>query len=312
MDVFDLPEHTSGKVWTFLPTDFTGTTPGWQAWTRPRGYSMLAAVCIGGGGGGAGGETGAAGTLRNGGGGGGASGIARAVFVADVLPGTLYLLVGRGGASVAANTAGADGQISRIAVAPDTVAANQLLLSGDPAATGGAADGSAGVGSTLGQALLREWGLFATVSGQDGTVGGQVAEAGTSVVLMLGTPSSITGGAGGGMATIANVNFDGGAITGAGQWPTSRAGIGANGGPGAAWHGLHGYLPRIGHGIGLRGVLLSLVSYGGSGGGSSATSGTAGDGGDGAVGAGGGGGGGGVTGGRGVAGGPGLIFLVAW
>ena len=67
-----------------------------QTWNKPRNAKFIEKFCLGGGGGGGHTTITAAGVA--GGGGGGSAGIVRGIIPAFLLPDTLYIQVGKGGA----------------------------------------------------------------------------------------------------------------------------------------------------------------------------------------------------------------------
>lgn len=268
----------------------------WRSLILPRGKSHMGIICLGSGAGGGAGFSAAAATARGGGGGGGSGAIVRAIFQRELLPDQLFINVGLGG------VAGAAGGLSRVAIRPDTVVQNSILVSGAAAATAGgvgsaAAVGAAGAASTVSTPIISgpfsAWALsFLVIAGVGGGAGGAVAGgAGTALSWgNLGVP--LDGGCGGGGTTSAD--FAGGGYFPAGWQPSLAGGL-------------------AGSNRGQDGVLFPnpFASLGGTGGGSS-NAGTGGAGGDGAMGSGGGGGGAGVTGGLGGRGGNGVVIITCW
>ncbi len=268
----------------------------WRSLILPRGKSHVGILCVGSGAGGGAGFSAAAATARGGGGGGGSAAIARAIFQREALPDQLFINVALGGLP------GLGGALSRVAIRPDVIVQNGVIVSGAVAATAGgvgsaAAVGAAGAASTVSTSTVSgpfsAWALsFLAIAGIAGGAGGAIAGgAGTSISWgNIGVP--IIGGCGGGGTTSAD--FAGGAYFGAGWQPSLAGGL-------------------AGSNRGNDGIFFPtpLASLGGTGGGSSNT-GTGGAGGDGAIGSGGGGGGAGVTGGAGGRGGNGLVLISCW
>jgi hypothetical protein len=215
--------------------------------------------------------------------------------MATMIPDVLYIRVGLGGAAVGAGTAGNPGGLSYISIAPDTNAANLLLVSGNVAAQGGGAGAgagtaTAGAGSTIATTalcLFSSLGVVTFLAGGIGAAGGGVNAAGSSSTALA--TGFTCGGAGGGGVTA--TNRAGGDVTGAGPLVTIAGGA-AGSNPGGPGYNL--WAP--------------MCFTGGSGGGSSNNT-AGGAGGDAGQGSGGGGGGGGTTGGGGGAGGTGLIAI---
>ncbi len=238
------------------------------------------AVMVGGGGGGGGGAFGASGSRF--GGGGGAGGLSRGEWAAELLGGTLDVVVGTGGTGGSA-AAGSDGADSALSMGGTTL----LVASG-------------GGGGGLGDSLAGE-------GGSPGAGAPSSNAGGASRVTAVGEPGRSLdrpdapggGGAGGGLdgAGVAQPGGDGGdggaltikALGGAG-------GSGTAGSPGTA--APHPTLYWAGGGGGGGGAATSGAGHAGAAGGS--------------VGGGGGGGGAGVSaGGVGGAGAPGVVWLVA-
>ena len=246
------------------------------AWAR-----SVEAVAVGGGGGGGAGASGASGP-RFGGGGGGAGGISRAEWPADLLGGTLDVIVGTGGPGGSA-TAGLDGGDSRVASGGTTLL---VAPGGGGGGLGDSAGGEAGAG-----------GRGAPPANGGGASGVMAAgEAGRS----LDRPdASGGGGAGGGLDGSGTARAGGDGGDGGGTTVRALGGAGGSGTAGSAG----AVAPR---------PTLSWAG-GGGGGGGAATSGSGHAGASGgASGGGGGGGGAGVSaGGVGGDGAPGVIWLIA-
>ena len=138
IDVFNIP---SQQQQTFI----LYATGNWQTWNKPRGAKMIEIFCLGGGAGG-GQTTVSTGTGVGGGGGGASGGIVRGLIPAFLLPDTIYILVGKGGAgSSTSGTAGSVGGISYIGLQPST--SEQTLICKSSTTTpgaGGAASGGEG------------------------------------------------------------------------------------------------------------------------------------------------------------------------
>ena len=94
-------------------------TGNWQAWNKPRNAKFIEIFCLGGGGGGS--HPTNQSTAGSGGAGGSSAGIVRGIIPAFLLPDTLYILVGKGGAGgTVSNTTGGSGAISYIGLQPST------------------------------------------------------------------------------------------------------------------------------------------------------------------------------------------------
>jgi len=301
LDLFNLSDNTcSLKRQVFYCNASTGST--WQTWVKPRNVKFISFFVLGGGGGGGGGQTNSAGLSRRGGGSGGSSSITTGLFQANLIPDTLFIQVGAGGAGGTANNAGGNGDLSYISVYPDTTisSGNIILQSGDSPAGGATNIAGGGTAGTAGTAwtgaLFDKNGLFSLFNGQIGVTGpiGAATSKGISGLTSAGA-------CGGGVAT--STASAGGNIIGAGFIPTVSGGTisGNNGGD--------GYTSNIpSNNMTSR---LPMIFTGGAGGGASnATAG--GNGGNGGFGSGGGGGGGGTTGGNGGNGGSGVVIITSW
>jgi hypothetical protein len=281
----------------------TDNTHSWSTWYKPAGCRFVAVWMIGAGGGGGGGFTGAAASARGGGGGGGAGALVRAMFLADMIPDTLFILAPNGGAGGSGSgQAGAAGTRSFVAVAPTFASGAWLLTSGAASAGGGgagtaAAAGTAGAAGTIsttttaglqGTALL-----WVAQVGTAGSAGG--AHTGATGANVTSADFTFTGGAGGAGTTSAD--FDGGnvAVNNAGVVPQISGGSAARGPNGAS-----GFL-----------MPKPWISRAGAGG-QALNSAPGGRGGDAGPGCGGGGGGAGTTGGGGGNGGPGVVIITAF
>lgn len=303
-DQFDIPTEGHADIKIFnMPS--TTTNLMWTAWEKPRGKSMLHAICIGGGAGGGGGFTGIATSARGGGGSGGSSGTTRVTVPLAFLPDTLYIQVGAGGQGVGSGggTAGS-GILSYISMQPGNNGGNILATSGSAGPTGGgtgtgAAVGAAGTAGSIAvitNMFIAGLGQFAFIAGQAGAAGGAVAGGNGSSGSLSATSVLSLAGTGGGGTTSADFN--------GGSW--------TNGGAGTLVGEATPAVP-VGSVSGSDGPTIwkPLFFYGGTGGGASNAS-VGGNGGNGSYGAGGGGGGGGTTGGRGGNGGTGIIIMIAW
>jgi len=263
-------------------------TGNWQTWNKPRNAKFIEIFCLGGG---AGGSINIIGTgTRSGGNGGGAGGIVRGIIPAFLLPDTLYILVGKGGAgSTQNNTAGGVGGISYIGLQPST--SEQTLICKSSTVT----PSNSAVGAAISVVSLSAFGnlgLFTAIAGVGATLG--TSGAGASQTALA--TSLVTGGAAGGGKTTAAF-FAGGNINSASAVLTSQV----KGGVADAQNGDDGY-----------GTLQPFCGTGGAGGaGKQGDSGVGGIGGNGFYGCGGGGAGGttSITGLRGGNGGDGLVII---
>lgn len=271
-----------------------------QTWTKKRGVKFYTFICVGAGAAGGNGFSGAAATARGGGGGGGSGAISRLRIPAALLPDTLYLYPGKGGKQGGTTIGEISGVFLSSRVNAMNVPANFLLRSGAANAVAGG-NGTAAAAGALGSAgtientagcIFSAWGLFTTIAGSPGIIGGVHTGAAGGAVTYFSIP--LTGGAGGAGCGVSTTQYVGGFITVAtGYLVPSLAGGIAGGGRGT-------------DGVKIRYPLMFL---GGTGGGS-ANAIAGGNGGDGDIGCGGGGGGAGTTGGTGGKGGDGLIIVI--
>ncbi len=276
----------------------------WQTYNVPSWATYLNIICIGGGGGGGGGFSGAAGTARGGGGSGGSSAVTRVTVPALLVPRTLYVQVGAGGAGVSSGSGGS-GVHSYVCVAPNlTPDINVLARSGGATVPSGggtgtiSAAGTAGVAGTaasLAQNALSGMGHFDAIAGQAGVLGG--AHTGANGVAQSIPATSLITTSGTGGAGTTSADFAGGA------WNATA---------GALISDYRPATPAAGSNDGSGGFALwrPLFFFGGTGG-SASNTGVGGNGGNGSFGCGGGGGGAGTTGGRGGNGGNGIVIITA-
>jgi hypothetical protein len=269
LDIFNIPGQQDN-----INIFYARGTTDWQTWTKPRNCKFIWMMCIGGGSGGGNGGTPTAGAL-----GGGSGAITRALFPANVLPDTLFIQPGPGGAG------GSAGNRSFVSIVASSAAAmNVVCASGTSAAAVGSGESAA----TTTVAGLLSLGSFTSIAGFYVSVTTYTPFTNSTMVC-----SGQNGGTAGLSAgsSIASVDFGNGIVT-----PTLNGGslnAGGNGDNGVF-------------------LLKPFYSLGGAGGGSN-NAGTGGRGGDGGYGSGGGGGGGGsVAGGTGGRGGGGLVIIATF
>jgi hypothetical protein len=303
----NLPDNA--KVdWFMQPTATTEV----HTWTKPVGCNFVYMVAVGAGGGGGAGAAGATGSARGGGASGASGCITKLLVPAFLIPDSLFINVGIGGAGgtppggVGVGGAGSGGGSTYISAYRISSATEYLLF----ASGGGGSNGGQNTGGTspagapsssITNNILGTIGAWRGESGLAGATGGGAANGN-------GQPSAfsfnLTGGASGGGTT--NANFVGGSITSAfGQ--VSAITIVAGGAAVAS--------ATRGQNDGADGFFIPkrFASYGGGGGGAS-TLGVGGNGGKGGPGCGGGGGGGGITGnsGAGGRGGDGFVIMISY
>lgn len=316
----NLPNKTDQNTYLFYANASSSISGSFQAWNIPEYASFVHFTVIGGGGGGGSGHfSTSAGGTTGGGGGGAPAGLVSVSIPAILLPKTLYLQVGYGGAGGApvgtlyGNTAptvgnpGGSGSISYVCLYPE-INAGSVLIQSSNTAPGGGAGGIVGVAAatapgsaiTIADTTNLKWlGIVGNTVAQ--TAGGN-GGGGTNQITYAGL---LTGGCGGGQYPNAvgavrvggtilfssitawiNASVGGGNV---GQGTNSIAGNGDT--------GLFRWQPFIATGGAGGGAGTGLNSTGGNGGG-------------GAYGCGGGGGGAGLgNGGAGGRGGDGLIII---
>jgi hypothetical protein len=324
IDFNNLPDESINQQVFFGNID----AANWQTWQKPQNCKYVYITAIGSGSGGGGGRRSSS-NATSGGGGGASGAISSGFFQAAVLPDVLYVQVGSGGyggtgnSVQASGSAGGAGEISYVAVGPNTGTAYIVLQSGTTPATGGPGGTLSAVSGGVGETAWGLTGAFTnlgqviTVPGQNGGAGNLSTINGGSITLN----KIVSGGAGGGGTSSSTTTSSGGNITGAGIVPTIS--------------GIAGGVTGVGYNLGIANSGYQtrmpgktytardpLIFTGGAGGGAAYVtigSGTAGYGGNGSLGSGGGGGGGcnlstGVFGrsGDGGRGGDGVVIITSF
>jgi hypothetical protein len=283
LDLSNIPSQQQ-QTFTFYATG------NWQTWNKPRGAKFIEIFCLGAG---AGGATPVLGVGNsNGASAGAAGGIVRGLIPAFLLPDTIYILVGKGGAGSfnVGNTAGGNGGISYIGLQPSTSEQTLICKSSTSVASGT----TAATISVVSLSAFGNLGLFTAIAGVAGSTGGAGGVQGTSQTALA--TSLVTGGAGGGGKT-ALIFASGGNINSASAILTTQV----SGGTTDGQNGADGY-----------GTLQPFCGTGGAGGaGKQGVSGAGGNGGNGYYGCGGGGAGASssATGLRAGNGGDGLVII---
>lgn len=287
LDLFHIPSQQL-QTYTFY------STGNFQTWNKPRNAKFIEIFCLGGG---AGGATALAGVGNASGGVGGASGgIVRGIIPAFLLPDTLYILVGNGGAGSTTNSAtGGSGGISYIGLQPST--SEQTLICKSSTTVPNSSTGAPSI-SIVALSAFGNLGLLTAITGVGASAGGVSTPTSGGSQGALAT-NLTTGGAGGGGKT-ASAFAEGGNITSASAILTTQV----SGGVTDAQNGDNGY-----------GTLIPFCGTGGAGGaGRLGTTGQGGNGGNGWYGCGGGGAGANAnnptsTNGKGGNGGDGLVII---
>ena len=295
-----LPDKLSENTYVFYATSPATSLGNFQAWTIPPGVSALHITAIGSGGGGG---TAAFGTNRSGGGGGAPGGVVSVTVPRIMLPDTLYLHIGQGGAGgIGNNIAGQPGIISYVCIYPE-INNGCILVQSSLSRPGGGQYGNATAPGglptlTTGVTFLEQNTLVGATQAQ--TIG-------TATTTNISYVGLLTGGTGGGSTDAGTGAAAGGTILMSGISDTNAI-TSIPGGLASTTAGVNG-------GDGNPGYFSwkPFIATGGTGGGGSGAAGTVGgNGGDGAYGCGGGGGGPGKVAGfsvRGGNGGSGLIII---
>jgi hypothetical protein len=275
-----------------------------EAWTKPKGITMISITAIGAGGGGGGGTTNALAAARGGGGGGGSGAITRLTIPEMFIADTLMVNIGIGGAGgvsgSGAGVKGGDTYVDMSVAGNGRIYTFVVVASGGTGANGSTA-GAGGVSANVQDAIYATLGVWTATAGQSGLNGNNTTGSNILYGNTIGLP--ITAGApGGGMVGGSTTATSGGTILGNGFVPTNSGGTGNTIFSGGT-NGTFSIKP-----------FYSLGGSGGGGGGTTPISG--GDGGNGGPGCGGGGGGSGTSptgaGGTGGRGGDGLVIIECW
>lgn len=275
LDLFNIPTPQTANYQEFIGGGlYTGSNVPRTAmsWVKPRGASMVRFLLIGPGGGGGNG------TSTTGGGGGGSGAVTSWIGPAMFVPDTLIVFAGAGG------SANNDGVASSVAPRLGTFSSN-ILTAATGRGASGQTQGNGGTAMTANQ--FTACGIFTSIAGQNGGLGGGTGSAGN----IAASSTTFLSGGGGGAGSAAG--------TGAGVTPN---------------YGYTVLSPTTGGGTiaGANGYFITqpiMVGTGGAGGTTSTSVGTAG--GRGGLGCGGGGGGEDATSGGGR-GGDGAVFIWAW
>jgi len=276
LDVFNIPgQQDNVKIF------YAAGTTAWQTWQKPRNCKFIWMMCIGGASSGQPGSNNISGF--QGGGGGGSGGVVRALFPSNVLPDTLFIQPGPGGAIATVGNAANNGNKSFVSITPSSaVTMNIVCTSGNAAAAATAGETIA----TVANAGLLSLGNFIAIAGQGGGQAAGIAPLGTTITC---------GGAGGGASSLISLGF---------SISSTSISPGINGGvSGSIVNGDSGILSW-----------KPFYSLGGAGGSGTLNASLAGNGGDGAMGSGGGGGGTSSTtsAGNGGRGGDGLVIIATF
>lgn len=280
-----LPKKVHWDIFTNRDKDQTITVKAFTAWRKPSGISYVYIYCLGAGGRGG---PGSSGLGTTGGGGGGGGGSMSVIYPAYLLPDTIYVAPGKGSISTSAPNSGRESQVTVQPV--NNIGVLNVLAYGSAGSNGGnPAAGAGGAATVANNAHLVMYGIWSTIAGQSGAVGGNHPTVAPGDITITGGLRG-TGGCGG---------------AGGDNTPTYQ---------GAGGKVLKsGLLPEGGGGTALMNVFpnLCLYFYGGNGGDN--TGGASNKGGNGGYGSGGGGGVyGTISATAGGDGGDGLVIIGCW
>jgi hypothetical protein len=269
-----------------------------QIWQKPRSCNFVYITVIGGGGGG--GSSSNVSGNGGGGGGGGSSSITHILIPSTLLPDTLYIQVGLGGAGGTAGGDGSSGGQSYVSIRPSISFIDTIIRTSDAPPLGG----NGGTTFTQTSGNLSSLGIWKSIGGDAGGAGGFASNGSTKTAL---ANSPLCGGGGG--AGKSASNFAGGSILAGGV--LGRV-AGGSGGGGNGGKGLITITPNL---LTYSSTEFPFATTGGSGGGSNTTiGGGGGNGGAGEIGSGGGGSGAidGGTGRVGGKGGDGIVIITSF
>ena len=137
IDVFNIPNNDSN----FDIFTNNGGTSSWQTWVKPKNAKFIQILAIGGGGGGGAGWSSSF-NSGGGGGGGGAGAVVSGFYPANVLPNTLYIQIGSGGAGGRNRSDnGGSGTATFISINAGSAAVDRIIYA-NPGTFGGAGSGS--------------------------------------------------------------------------------------------------------------------------------------------------------------------------
>jgi hypothetical protein len=190
---YDIPNKDG--VWTFITPM---STTQWQTWIKPQEYSNFIIYVCGAGGGGGSGITITYTYNRSGGGGGGGGALTIINTPSYLLPETLYIQVGAGGAggpAISPSASGTTGGTSYLCYYPSTSTPNLIVQSNGGGGGGGGQSNAASTGGAGGTAFSNPSIFsYSSTSGASG-IGDGAGSAGSNFIP---NTSCIFGGASGG------------------------------------------------------------------------------------------------------------------
>lgn len=269
---FDIPSGAKvDKYMAGMPTT------SWATWTNPRGQYTNAIILVAGGGGGGGTNQ----STALGSSGGGAGGFAHIYCPLSLLPDTLYIQVGIGGAGGVPSVAGTAGNTSYVSIYPNANIANLLVqCNGGNGGSVRVSGGSVSGGSVIIYNILGTGQGY--TGGSSGVAAATTAASGGDSLPTTGSPiyggggssqASATAKPGGGMTSVSSLypSIAGGAVgsnatNGFVLWKpfTVFGGSGGSGGTGSrSYNGGNGIMGSGGGGAG--GGAFGLGGKGGDG-----------------------------------------------
>jgi hypothetical protein len=210
-----LPSQQDQRFWVYTGNK---NSTGFQTWLKPPGINFVHIITIGAGGGGSSAAIWQTGVARTGGGGGGSGGMTSAFLPAYLIPDTVYINVGIGGAGGAStNTitanAGVAGTATYAGYYPVQTAGYILCVAaGGVGGTAGGIGGAAGAALTTTSLPISQIGIRTYIAGQAGTSGGNAGAGATTATYR------ITGGGGGSGNNAANAVGSGSSVSMAGEY----------------------------------------------------------------------------------------------
>lgn len=185
-----LPSQQDQRFWVYTGNKVSN---GFQTWLKPPGINFVHILCIGGGGGG---SSGLGSGGASGGSGGGSGGMTNVFLPAYLVPDTLFINVGLGGAGGASTTSsttrnnGLNGGSTYVSFSPVQGAGYSLCFAGGGGGGAATAGGGASAASTANMPVS-QMGVRTYQPGSSGTAG--TGGSGTTNLLAI---YRITGGIG--------------------------------------------------------------------------------------------------------------------
>lgn len=218
-----LPSQQQQRFWVYNGSN--RPTNGFQPWIKPPGISFVHIICIGAGAGGSSAFPYSASSGARGGSGGGAGSMNSVFLPAYLVPDTLYINVGIGGAGGAASNVAGTANVAQAGTStyvgfyPAQSAAVSFCMANPggagslPVGSAGAIGGNGGATATSTFFPISQVGLRNYIGGQAGGTGGQ-----TGAANNITATYRITGGGGGSGNSVGGVVGSGAIINMAGEY----------------------------------------------------------------------------------------------